>query len=317
MMRRMPSDSHHRTSWRRRVQRLARKLGISIAGVGPGAVLVSRSSGHEVRTLTPGQAYLVRRGGKGTTAAIARKAHGELLAHEQRTMKQLSAAHLAWLLARYRVDVVLDVGANVGQFAQELREHGYAGHIMSFEPVPRFVNKLKTLATDDDRWTVRQLALGTAAGSVPMRVQHSLSSILEATEYGRGRFRSLEKFADTARVDVPLQRLDAIYDEVLAPVIAAGVERPRVFLKMDTQGFDLEVFRGLGERVGEIVGLQSEVALLTIYEGMPRMPEAVALYEAAGFEISGLFPVTREPDGRVIEYDCVMVRASACPPVTR
>jgi hypothetical protein len=82
---------------------------------------------------------------------------------------------------------------------------------------------------------------------------------------------------------------------------------------MDTQGFDLEVFRGLGERAQDVVGLQSEVALLLIYEGMPRMPEALATYEAAGFEITGFFPITREPDGRVIEYDCVMVRASELP----
>jgi hypothetical protein len=41
------------------------------------------------------------------------------------------------------------------------------------------------------------------------------------------------------------------------------------------------------------------------------MPEALDTYEAAGFEVSGLFPVTREPDGRVIEYDCMMVRPEA------
>jgi hypothetical protein len=85
----------------------------------------------------------------------------------------------------------------------------------------------------------------------------------------------------------------------------------RLFLKMDTQGFDLEAFRGLGDRTSDIVAMQSEVALLPIYEGMPRMPEAVATYEAAGFEISGLYAVNREKDGRVIEYDCVMVRPDA------
>jgi len=46
---------------------------------------------------------------------------------------------------------------------------------------------------------------------------------------------------------------------------------------------------------------------------MPRMPEAVAAYEVAGFEISGLYPITRQPDGRVIEYDCILVRAEELP----
>jgi FkbM family methyltransferase len=233
------------------------------------------------------------------------------LAIESQTMKHLAARHVAWLLRRYNINCVLDVGANIGQFAQELRHHGYDGYIISFEPVPQFVDKLRALAAKDDRWTVHQLALGSTEGSLPIRVQHSLSSALTATEYGRRRFASLEKFADDEQIDVPLRRLDAILDEVLAQPAAAGVGEPRIFLKMDTQGFDLEAFRGLGDRAKEILAIQSEVALLTIYEGMPRMPEALATYEAAGFEISGLFPVTREPDGRVIEYDCMMVRPEA------
>lgn len=69
------------------------------------------------------------------------------------------------------------------------------------------------------------------------------------------------------------------------------------------------MFAGLGERVADFVGLQSEVALLQIYEGMPRMPEALAAYEAAGFEITALYPVSRDRrTARVLEFDCVMVR---------
>jgi hypothetical protein len=96
-------------------------------------------------------------------------------------------------------------------------------------------------------------------------------------------------------------------DEVLD-----GLDDPRPFLKMDTQGYDVEVFRGLGKRAREIVALQSEVALMQLYEGMPRMAEALAVYEEAGFEVSGMYPVNREENsGRVLEFDCLMVRADA------
>ncbi|MGH3344928.1 MAG: hypothetical protein ACRDPK_19085 [Carbonactinosporaceae bacterium] len=62
------------------------------------------------------------------------------------------------------------------------------------------------------------------------------------------------------------------------------------------------------------MGLQSEVALVQIYQGMPRMPQALATYEAAGFEVTGMFPVTRDPQsGRVLELDCVMARPAAAP----
>jgi FkbM family methyltransferase len=230
------------------------------------------------------------------------------LTDETQIMKHLGARHIAWLLHHYEINCVLDVGANVGQFANELRRHGYTGHIASFEPVPQFVEKLQVASAGDDRWTIHQMALGTSEGVLPIRVQHSLSSALTATDYGQQRFASLRKYADRDQIDVPLKRLDAVLDEVLRPVTDSGAV-PRVFLKLDTQGFDLEAFRGLGERAKDIIGLQSEMALLQIYEGMPRLPEALATYEAAGFEVTGFFPVTREGDGRVIEYDCILARA--------
>lgn len=236
------------------------------------------------------------------------------LALENQTMQHLGAQHVAWLLRQYDVDCVLDVGANTGQFAIGLRGNGYAGHIVSFEPVPQFVEEMGRLSAADEKWTVHQVALGSTEGTVPIRVQRTFSSVLASSDYGKRRFATLRDAAESDHVvDVPLRRLDAILDEVLAPVLRSDGARPRIFLKMDTQGFDLEVFGGLGERAEDVVGLQSEVALLLIYEQMPRMPEALAVYEAAGYELSGLYPVTREPDGRVIEYDAVMVRASALP----
>lgn len=221
----------------------------------------------------------------------------------------LGQQHVAWLLERYRVDCVLDVGANTGQFAAELRRHGYRGHIASFEPVPVFGDALEEKAARDGNWTVHRLALGREDGTIRLRVQRKLTSALTANEYGRAHFRALSTFADSEPIEVPLRRLDSILDRVLAPLAERRIEQPRLFLKMDTQGFDLEVFGGLGNRSDDIVALQSEVSLLPIYEHMPRMPEAVAIYESAGFAISGMFPVTMEQSGRVIEYDCVMVRA--------
>jgi poly(ribitol-phosphate) beta-N-acetylglucosaminyltransferase len=231
---------------------------------------------------------------------------------ENDAMHLLGIRHVAWLLNRYRVDCVLDVGANVGQYALELRRNGFRGHIISFEPVPAFAEKLEKLAAGDDRWVVHRLALGSTEGIVPIHVQRTFSSLLSASEYGKKRFTTLREGALNQQIlEVQLRRLDTLFDELLQGVPGDG-DPPRVFLKMDTQGFDLEVFRGLGEHAQQVVGLQSEVALLSIYDQMPRMPEALEAYEAAGFEISGLYPVTSEPDGRVIEYDCVMVRASAC-----
>ena len=58
--------------------------------------------------------------------------------------------------------------------------------------------------------------------------------------------------------------------------------------------------------------MQSEVSLIPIYEDMPHWTESIEMYEAAGFGVVGLYPVTRD-DGRVIEYDCLLKRPAPPP----
>ena len=136
-----------------------------------------------------------------------------------------------------------------------------------------------------------------------MNVVHgTLSSILPATKFGAGRYPRLQ---EPEEVEVEVKRLDRMLDELLD-----GIAEPRPFLKLDTQGYDLDVFAGAGDAIKRFVGMQSELALMQIYKGMPRMRKALATYEKAGFEIAALYPISRQTrTGRVVEYDCVMVRA--------
>ena len=83
---------------------------------------------------------------------------------------------------------------------------------------------------------------------------------------------------------------------------------PRVFLKMDTQGYDLEVFAGAKD-VSSIAMVQSEVSVIPIYEGMPTYLDALAAYHASGFSLLDLFIVNRTGDGGVLEYDALLAQA--------
>ncbi len=94
--------------------------------------------------------------------------------------------------------------------------------------------------------------------------------------------------------------------------MVAGLPRPRIFLKMDTQGWDAHVLEGAGETLADVVALQSEVSVIPIYHGMRSLLASLASYQALGFELTQLFPVTFDADGlRVIEYDCVLCRPAA------
>ncbi len=81
-------------------------------------------------------------------------------------------------------------------------------------------------------------------------------------------------------------------------------ERP--YLKMDTQGFDLEVVRGATETLRVVPVLQTEVSVRPLYAGMPDYITSIRTLEERGFELSGLFPVVYDTSFRVVEFDCVM-----------
>jgi FkbM family methyltransferase len=215
---------------------------------------------------------------------------------------------LQTLLQSLRIDLVIDVGANQGQFARTARR-SFAGPIVSFEPVSAIFEVLSSAAASDPNWHVRHLGLGDENAELAIHIpeQGDFSSFLAANDYGTEHFGA---GTVPSKVElVAVRRLDEVLDE-LGEIGSAK----RIFLKMDTQGYDTRVFQGLGERVRDVVAMQSEVSLIPIYEDMPHWTESIEMYEAAGFGVVGLYPVTRD-DGRVIEYDCLLKRSTRPPAV--
>lgn len=211
---------------------------------------------------------------------------------------------LSLIIEKFKINIVIDVGANKGQFAQKLRTF-YPGKIISFEPVTEIFEKLCEAASSDSNWHVYKMALGSQAANQTINISEEtvFSSLLRTNDL------CIELFGDRSRPKreevVPIRRLDDILDKIVP-----DIENKRIFLKMDTQGYDTEVFKGMGNKLKHVIVLQSEVSLISIYEGMPHWTESISIYEKAGFGVVGMFPVSRDSD-RIIEYDCLMVRAKS------
>ena len=193
-------------------------------------------------------------------------------------------------------NIVLDVGANRGQFASELRAIGFDGHIVSFEPIASEFGVMAAHFRGDARWTGHQLALGSTASQMTVTVPRLtvMSSLLESVEPDHEGAR---------REVVDVKRLDTMLDDLLK---ATGCSRP--FLKMDTQGYDLEVFKGASGCIDRILGLQSELSIRPLYKGMPHYVEALQCYETAGYQLFNLSVVNRVPTGGLLELNCFMER---------
>jgi FkbM family methyltransferase len=232
--------------------------------------------------------------------------HRHPRAYQATLSTELRSHLLQTVLRRGSVNVVLDVGANHGQFARHLRTLGYQGRIVSYEPVSTNLVELHAAAAGDSDWLVEDFALGDTDTTTEINVsagRGNLSSLLKSNEFGRARFPTLKE-ADTGTETVHVRRLDGVYERAVA-----GIDQPRVFLKLDTQGYDLAALAGAGERLNEFVGLQSEVSCIPIYEGMPHLTEQILACEAAGLAIAGMFPVSWDKETlAVIELDMLMVR---------
>ena len=208
---------------------------------------------------------------------------------------------LRFVLERHQIDHVLDVGANTGQFGRTLRAV-YSGRISSFEPVSRSFQELSARIAADSDWQAFNFALGSSEGTQTIHVSASsvFSSLLKSNDYCASKFG--ERSVGTREELIAIRRLDTVLDE-----IASSCPSRRLFLKLDTQGFDTEVFKGLGSRLQDVLVLQAEISLIPIYDNMPHWTESIALYESAGFGVVGMFPVNWD-DGQVVEYDCLLTR---------
>ena len=95
--------------------------------------------------------------------------------------------------------------------------------------------------------------------------------------------------------------------DTVLPTLRERLRFERPYLKLDTQGFDMEVLRGGSECLSTVRALQTEASVIGIYKGMPTYMETISYLNERGFHLSGLYPVGRDSSLRLVEFDCVMI----------
>lgn len=224
-----------------------------------------------------------------------------------RYMPRDLAHHLRALFQILSIDYVLDVGANIGQYRDFLRDEvGYGGPIASFEPVRASVEQLRARARLDSNWIIHHCALGAdnVTRAINVMTTSDLSSFLDPDASATKLFSPFNIVDHTELVTV--RTLDSVMDEIRAQRTA-----PRaVYLKLDTQGYDLEVLKGAKRHLPEIPALQTELSCQRIYRGMPGYLDVLTALNDHNYQISGMFPGAQDTLLRVIESDCVMVNGA-------
>jgi len=188
-----------------------------------------------------------------------------------------------FLLDKYQIDVVLDVGANVGGFGRQIRDLGFTNRIVSFEPVRHVFQVLDQQASKDGNWAAMNYGLGDFDGSATINISENnaeSSSILEMREC---TVRAAPSARYVRQEDIQVKRLDTVFDSVCA-------QCGSVYLKIDTQGFEKQVLEGGLKSLQRVSTVQLELSLESLYENDTSFLDMCLYIQQKGFRAVSFEP---------------------------
>lgn len=198
---------------------------------------------------------------------------------------EIEAVAVSRFLDLYKIELVLDIGANAGQYASMLRDRvNYRGQIVFCEPISHHVNKMRRDGASDNNWVIEHCAVSfnEEVSTFSIMKGDEMSSLASPTTAETGLFAQINEVFE--KVDVRCTTVDA-----LLAVHAVGAREGTVYLKIDTQGWEKNVLAGVSD-FGAIACVQMELSFKRIYDEAWRYDEAIARMEELGFELAALIP---------------------------
>jgi FkbM family methyltransferase len=234
------------------------------------------------------------------TRSLRNKALGLSLCAIPQTVKQklaicLGAPHVSWSLWQLKSfgfipSHVADIGAYQGEWARTCLKIFPTAHITCVEPQQASLPYLEALVKEHLNINVMHCLLGRSCQeNVPFDETGSGSSVLLKSQTKNTR---------------PMRTLDHLIDE--------GFCQPPELLKLDVQGYEIEVLEGFTKHFSACKVIQCELSLLPLVEGAPLLDEAIAYLNHRGFIMFDMDELIRSPsDGAVWQIDAIFCRADS------
>jgi len=205
--------------------------------------------------------------------------------------------HLATLL---HPNTIIDVGANRGQFALLCRSLFPNAKIIAFEPLTKSAEIFQKLFINDANIQLMPCALGKQHAQMVMHISHQddSSSLLPITQQAQVFPGTEEKDIQT----VTVYRLDEILTkkDIISPAL----------LKIDVQGYELEVLEG-GQSLLQLFDMiYVECSFFELYEGQALANQVIAFLQNQGFQLSGFYNPYYDKKGRCVQADLLFENIS-------
>jgi|688.fasta_scaffold70354_3 FkbM family methyltransferase len=196
-----------------------------------------------------------------------------------------------------KIALLIDGGANEGQWATRIRRDGYSGRILSLEPGTKAFSKLEFNSKDDPWWDVDSRALGSCEAILPLHLSSNdgMSSSLKRPERHLTEFPSV---SFSGLEDVSVTTLESLLQDVTE----------NVMVKLDIQGFELEALKGIGVAIDKIVAIELEMTLVPMYRGEASVGRVLVTLETMGFKLFSINEFGKGKNGSVSYFDVLAIR---------
>jgi len=210
-------------------------------------------------------------------------------------------ASISSYLSRNNINIIFDVGANVGQFGIDMRSAGFKGKILSYEPASAALIKLHKTAFKYPPWEVFPVALGSLSSTNFLNISGNSglsSSILEMDEV---HLHNFPKSLTVGREEV----LVSTFDSQLS---MQNIDPRGVLLKIDVQGYEHEVLKGAKKNLSKTPYCFLEVSLTPLYKNESSLLQLLNYLDEFGHDVVDIFRGTKSSNGDLLQIDILTKR---------
>ena len=208
---------------------------------------------------------------------------------------------ISTILRNENITYILDIGANTGQFGKEIRLNKYNGYILSFEPLSDAYKTLEKHTAADKNWDVyERCALGKDNG--PGNINVSANSVSSS-------FLNMNETHLTAAPDSEFIRTEEVKILKLSSIISElNLDNENVFLKIDTQGTELDIIQDLGALIKRFNVVMVEGSLVPLYHNQHTWIDIKNAIEKQNYTLWSLIPgFTDNSSGQSLQVDMVFL----------
>ncbi len=202
----------------------------------------------------------------------------------------------------HKIDLIIDIGASTGKYAEMLRRFGYSNYIFSIEPVTESFKKLNINSSSDKKWIAKQFIISNEKkNKIKINVSKDFdnSSIYNVTDLHVKNYNGA-KFLYTEEIE----------SKTLENLIKYDIEKKNnMMLKIDTQGSEGDILKSGSELLDQFKLIQVELSIQKLYTNQNMWIDIIEYLRKKNFDVWNIIPGYKQRDkGQLYQFDAIFYK---------